>query len=90
MPERFEGDGVVDFRGLDFEFTPFGVGRRIFPRIDFAYANLEISLASLIYHLDWELPPRVDPREIDMTEVFGAIVRRKAELFLRPIPHVPL
>ncbi|XP_073358484.1 LOW QUALITY PROTEIN: desmethyl-deoxy-podophyllotoxin synthase [Aegilops tauschii subsp. strangulata] len=90
MPERFECDGVADFRGLDFEFTPFGVGRRICPGIDFAYANIEIALASLIYHFDWELPPRVDPKEIDMTEVFGATVRRKAELFLRPIPRVPL
>ncbi|KAF7086050.1 hypothetical protein CFC21_089405 [Triticum aestivum] len=90
MPERFECDGVADFRGLDFEFTPFGVGRRICPGIDFAYANIEIALASLIYHFNWELPPRVDPKEIDMTEMFGATVRRKAELFLRPIPRVPL
>uniref|UniRef100_M8B772 Cytochrome P450 71D10 n=1 Tax=Aegilops tauschii TaxID=37682 RepID=M8B772_AEGTA len=90
MPERFEGNGVADFRGLDFEFTPFGVGRRICPGIDFAYANVEIAMASLIYHFDWELPPRVDPREIDMTEVFGATVRRKAELFLHPVPRIPL
>uniref|UniRef100_M8D694 Cytochrome P450 71D8 n=1 Tax=Aegilops tauschii TaxID=37682 RepID=M8D694_AEGTA len=90
MPERFEGVGVADFRGADFEFTPFGIGRRVCPGINFAYANIEIALASLLYHFDWELPPRVDPKKIDMREVFGATVRRKAELFLRPIRRVPL
>jgi cytochrome P450 len=87
-PERFEGDGDVDFRGLDFEFTPFGVGRRICPGIGFAHASIEIALASLLYHFDWNLPTGVEPGEVDMTEVFGVTLSRKADLFVHPIPHV--
>ncbi|EMS60990.1 Cytochrome P450 71D7 [Triticum urartu] len=90
MPERFQGEGVADLRGMDFEFTPFGVGRRICPGIDFAYAELEIALASLLYHFNWELPPGVEPGEVDMTEEFGVTARRKVNLFVRPIIRVPL
>ncbi|XP_037423958.1 zealexin A1 synthase-like [Triticum dicoccoides] len=90
MPERFDGEGVPDLRGMDFEFTPFGVGRRICPGIEFAYANLEIALASLLYHFNWELPLGVEPGEVDMTEEFGVTARRKVNLFVRPIIRVPL
>lgn len=86
MPERFEGDGGADFRGTDFEFTPFGIGRRICPGIGI----IEIDLASLLYHFDWKLPTGVEPEELNMTEVFGIAVSRKAELLLHPIPRFPL
>lgn len=90
LPERFEDERALDFRGLDFEFTPFGVGRRICPGIAFSHANIEIALASLLYHFDWELPSGVKNEEIDMTEAFGVTVKRKTELLLYPIPRVPL
>jgi cytochrome P450 len=86
MPERFEGERALDFRGLDFEFTPFGAGRRICPGISFANANIETALASPLYHFDWELPTGVKNEETDMTEAFGVTVKRKAELLLYPIP----
>uniref|UniRef100_A0A0D9VFR9 Cytochrome P450 n=1 Tax=Leersia perrieri TaxID=77586 RepID=A0A0D9VFR9_9ORYZ len=90
MPERFEDDSAVDFRGMHFEFTPFGVGRRICPGMNFSHVNVEIALASLLFHFDWELPSGVKPDNVDMTELFGVTMRRKTELFIRPIPHVPL
>uniref|UniRef100_A0A0A8Z1L2 Uncharacterized protein n=1 Tax=Arundo donax TaxID=35708 RepID=A0A0A8Z1L2_ARUDO len=89
MPERFDGEDAVDFRGLDFEFMPFGAGRRICPGMTFALANIEIALASLLHHFDWELPVGAKPEEMDMTEQFGMTVKRKSELLLHPIPRIP-
>ena len=89
-PERFVGD-ARDFRGNDFEFTPFGAGRRIWPGMAFGLANyIELGLASLLFHFDWSLPDGVVPSEMDMTETMGITARRKADLLLSATPCVPL
>uniref|UniRef100_J3LCQ3 Cytochrome P450 n=1 Tax=Oryza brachyantha TaxID=4533 RepID=J3LCQ3_ORYBR len=95
-PERFEegggggGRATVDFRGSDFEFTPFGAGRRICPGMNFSHVNVELALASLLFHFDWELPPGAEPEKLDMTEQLGITMRRKSKLSLRLVPYVPL
>jgi cytochrome P450 len=82
VPERFVRGGGVDFRGMDFEFLPFGSGRRMCPGVNFALASTEILLANLVFHFDWELPRGVDT--VDMAEVFKLTVSRKQELLLTP------
>ena len=93
-PERFEagteGESRVDFRGVDFELLPFGAGRRMCPGIGFGLANVELALASMLLHFDWEAPGLADPAQLDMSEAFGATVRRKAGLLLRPVLRVPV
>nr|CAB3484247.1 unnamed protein product [Digitaria exilis] len=86
MPERFIHNGElkgVDFRGKDFQILPFGSGRRMCPGMNFAVASIELMLANLVYHFDWELPKGVD--KIDMAEVFGLTVSRKEKLLLVPM-----
>ncbi|XP_048561620.1 indole-2-monooxygenase-like isoform X1 [Triticum urartu] len=87
IPERFTDEGSsmhVNFKGNDFQFLPFGARRRMCPGMNLGVANAELMLANIVCHFDWELPPGVERKDIDMTEVFGLTVRRKEKLLLIP------
>lgn len=53
-PERFLGS-EINFKGHDFQLTPFGSGRRICPGMPLAIRMLHTMLGSLINFFDWKL-----------------------------------
>ncbi|KAL5802300.1 hypothetical protein ACOSQ4_030605 [Xanthoceras sorbifolium] len=87
-PERFL-DNPIDYKGTNFTYIPFGVGRRICPGIQFALPNLELPLAQMLCHFDWKLPNGMKEDNLDMTEIFGVTVKRKNDMMLLPIPYHP-
>ncbi|KAF7087753.1 hypothetical protein CFC21_090917 [Triticum aestivum] len=86
MPERFmENVGstmIPDYMGNNFHYLPFGTGRRVCPGMNFGMATVEIMLANLMFHFNWDLP--AGTVKINMTESFGVTVGRKENLILVP------
>jgi alpha-guaiene 2-oxidase len=87
-PERFKAS-AIDFKGQNFEFLPFGGGRRICPGIEFGVAVMEETLMRLLLHFDWKLPNGMKPDDVDMTETFGVVSAKKVPLCLIPTLRVP-
>ncbi|KAI3515133.1 hypothetical protein L1887_13884 [Cichorium endivia] len=83
IPERFE-NSVTNIMGADYEYLPFGAGRRMCPGAALGLANVQLPLANILYHFDWRLPNGTRNEDLDMTESFGATVQRKSELLLVP------
>ncbi|KAK8999252.1 hypothetical protein V6N11_070428 [Hibiscus sabdariffa] len=86
IPERFENSSI-DFKGEDFEFIPFGFGRRGCPGLPFAVASIEYVVANLLYWFDWKFPAGETADNLDMTELYGVSVNRKSPLRVIPISH---
>ncbi|KAK9119876.1 hypothetical protein Scep_017969 [Stephania cephalantha] len=87
VPERFLCSGGIDFKCQDFDFIPFGSGRRSCPGVAFGLSFVEVALASLLYWFDWELPNGAIKEELDMTEVHRTTVSKRDPLLLVPTLH---
>ncbi|XP_020081198.1 cytochrome P450 71A1-like [Ananas comosus] len=87
-PERFINNNSVDFKGHDFQFIPFGAGRRICPGIQFAELTIELALANLVHRFEWELPYGLRREKLDMSENPGLVANRAKKLHLVAKPFL--
>ncbi|XP_038875939.1 geraniol 8-hydroxylase-like [Benincasa hispida] len=82
MPERFLD---CEVKRRDFEFIPFGSGRRNCPGQHLATRMLHLMVGSFVHWFDWKLEDGVTPQNLNMDENFG-ITLEKAQ----PLRAVPL
>ncbi|PSS21700.1 Cytochrome P450 84A1 like [Actinidia chinensis var. chinensis] len=85
-PSRFLtcGSRAPDFKGTDFEFIPFGSGRRSCPGMQLGLYAMELAVAHLCHCFTWELPDGMTPSELDMSDVFGLTAPRATRLIAVP------
>lgn len=86
LPDRFLNLNI-DFKGFNFEYTPFGSGKRICPGMLLGVTSVECMLTRLLYHFDLELPPGTTPENLDMTDTLGFTMKRKNPIIV--IPRIP-
>jgi len=88
VPERFMQGDSIDEKHQNFEWIPFGAGRRGCPGEQLGMLIIEFAVAQLVHCFDWKLP---DGQELDMSERFnGLTVPRAHDLSAFPIPRLPV
>ncbi|GLJ31908.1 hypothetical protein SUGI_0642260 [Cryptomeria japonica] len=91
MPERFLEvlKAKMEFTGQDFQFIPFGSGRRICLGLPLADKMLHLLLASLIHSFEWSLPDGLRAEEVDMDYTVGVVLKKRQKLQPIPSPRLP-
>lgn len=83
-PARFESNVAL---ATEFQYLPFGSGRRMCPGAAFGTATLELVVARLLYYFDWRMPGKMRPEELDMETVVDATAKRRKQLHLVATPR---
>eukprot|EP00253_Pinus_taeda_P036263 PITA_36263 len=91
-PDRFLAEaeaGLIHKTHENFEWLPFGAGRRGCPGQPLATLVVEFVMAQLLHCFNWRLP--LNGQELDMTEKFnGLTLPRAHELVALPTPRLPV
>ncbi|KAK9691015.1 hypothetical protein RND81_09G170600 [Saponaria officinalis] len=83
-PTRFTKDGAPDFKGSDFEYIPFGSGRRSCPGMQLGLYGLDLAVANLCHCFTWSLPDGQKPGSLNMDDMFGLTAPKATRLIAVP------
>ncbi|KAJ4777022.1 Cytochrome P450 family protein [Rhynchospora pubera] len=85
-PERYLQQGLQrDFGGKDFDYFPFGSGRRICAGIAMAERIVGYLLATIVHSFDWKLP---EGKDVDLSEQFSIVMKKAIPLVAIPTPRL--
>ncbi|KAL5817664.1 hypothetical protein ACOSQ3_026042 [Xanthoceras sorbifolium] len=85
-PERFLNNSEnFDYLGNNFQYMPFGSGRRICAGIPLAERMLMFLLASLLHSFEWKLPYNT---QLDLSDKFGIVIKKLKPLVVIPTPRL--
>lgn len=95
-PDVFNPERFVDLAKVDqtsafnaYELMPFGAGRRMCPAYNLGNLLVSLVLAHLLHSFNWSLPEGHNPKNVDMTETFGATIPMRTPLCLIAQPKSP-
>ncbi|KVH95497.1 cytochrome P450 [Cynara cardunculus var. scolymus] len=83
-PKRFinpDGTSKYDYNGYNFNYIPFGSGRRKCPGVRLGEKMLVYLLASLLHSFNWTLPT---DKEHDLSDKFGIVLKKRKPLIAIP------
>ncbi|XP_042477218.1 flavonoid 3'-monooxygenase-like [Macadamia integrifolia] len=87
IPERFLADSdKYDYRGNNFNFLPFGSGRRICVGIPLATKMGLYVMTSLLHSFDWEL---LKKEQLDLLDKYRILSKIATPLEITPTPRLP-
>ncbi|KAK3224791.1 hypothetical protein Dsin_004653 [Dipteronia sinensis] len=85
-PERFLSNSEkFDYLGNNFQYMPFGSGRRVCPGIPLAKRMLMFLLASILHSFEWKLP---NDTELDLSDKWGLVAKKLKPLVVIPTPRL--
>lgn len=80
-PDRFL-DSKLDYRGQDYEFLPFGSGRRMCPGMNLGSLMVLYMMAVMLHGVDFSLPDGQKIEDMDMTEALAIVTHKKQPLMV--------
>ncbi|XP_010456392.1 PREDICTED: cytochrome P450 84A4-like [Camelina sativa] len=83
-PGRFLDPDAPDLRGNNFEFIPFGSGRRSCPGMQLGVYAFELAVAHLLLCFTWSLPDGMKSSDVDTVEGPGLTVPKATPLVAVP------
>ncbi|CAL5432756.1 unnamed protein product [Camellia sinensis] len=75
----------MGYKGADFNYFPFGSGRRMCAGIAMAERMFLFSLALILHSFDWKLP---EEEKLDLLEKFGIVLKKKVPLMAISTPRL--
>lgn len=86
-PERFLNDdtSTFDYSGNNFQYLPFGSGRRVCAGLRLAEKMLMYLQASLLHSFEWKLPVG---GVLELSDKYGIVVKKKKPLIVIPTPRL--
>ncbi|CAM6082285.1 unnamed protein product [Calypogeia fissa] len=90
-PEEFNPDRFltnnISVLGTDYELLPFGSGRRKCVGIQLGMASVTRTTAALVQAFDWAPPPGVKPEDLDLSETYAIVLRKRIPLVAVATPR---
>ncbi|CAM6118405.1 unnamed protein product [Calypogeia fissa] len=78
-PDRFVNSNI-DVKGQNFQYLPFGAGRRMCPGWNLGLLMVTYALATLLHAVDFSPSEGEKPEELDISETFGLVLYKKFPL----------